>query len=64
MFYKNSGRSTVLDRLESQRNDHQNAIEESDGDRALTDARRRSEQKAIANLSTFESELLRAWSQD
>ena len=64
MFYKTAGRSTVLDRIESQRQSRPDATVESLVDAPLLDARRRSEQQAKANLSPFEKELLQAWSQD
>jgi hypothetical protein len=64
MFYKNAGRSTVLERIESQRQSRPDAAEESSEDDPLLDARRRSEQQARANLSPFEKELLQAWAQD
>jgi hypothetical protein len=68
MFYRNAGRSTVLDRIESHRGDARpDATDEAamaSLDTALLDARRRSEQQARPKLSSFEKELLLAWAQD
>ncbi|MCW3005266.1 MAG: hypothetical protein JWQ20_4564 [Conexibacter sp.] len=72
MFYKSSGRSTVLERIESQRNDHHNGSEDGVVDApgfAAEFARARAEREAAAaqgkpKLSAFEQELLQAWAQD
>jgi hypothetical protein len=65
MFYRNAGRSTVLDRIESHRTQPPDAADVATAiDAALLDARRQTEQQPKAKLSAFEKELLMAWSQD
>jgi hypothetical protein len=64
MFYKSSSRSTVLQRQESQRNDHLNPTEDEVVETQLLEAQRRAETLNNPKLSPFEKELLQAWSQD
>ena len=64
MFYKSSSRSTVLQRQESQRNDHLNPAEDEVIETQLLEAQRRAEALNNPKLSAFEKELLQAWSQD
>ncbi|MDB5321671.1 MAG: hypothetical protein JWN40_3302 [Phycisphaerales bacterium] len=64
MFYKSSSRSTVLDRQPPQVNDHINPLEDEVIETQLIEAQRRSEKLKNPKLSSFEKELLQAWSQD
>jgi hypothetical protein len=67
MFYKNSSRSTVLERAKTQRNDHVNAVEESAADARVLEGivmPAKPVKAANARLSPFERELLQAWAQD
>ena len=64
MFYKSSNRSTVLDRPQAQKNDHQNPSEEVLSQNDLVEANRRAEQAKKSKLSVFEKELLQAWFQE
>jgi hypothetical protein len=64
MFYKSSNRSTVLDRPQSQNNDHQNPSEEALPQSDLVKAKQQAEAAKRAKLSVFEKELLQAWFQE
>jgi hypothetical protein len=64
MFYKSSNRSTVLDRAQAQKNDHQNPSEDALPQSDLVKANEQAEQAKRAKLSVFEKELLQAWFQE
>ncbi len=64
MFYKSSSRSTVLDRQPFQANDHVNPLEDEILETHLIEAQQRSQKLRNPKLSSFEKELLQAWSQD
>ena len=64
MFYKSSSRSTVLDRPPVQANDHFNPLEDEIIETQLIEAQQRSQKLRNPKLSSFEKELLQAWSQD
>lgn len=64
MFYKSSNRSTVLDRPQAQKNDHQNPSEDALPQGDLVEAKERAERAKKSKLSVFEKELLQAWFQE
>jgi hypothetical protein len=64
MFYKSWRRSTVLSRPETGMNDQVNPAEDEVVETRLIEAQRRAESLENPKLSSFEKELLQAWSQD
>ena len=64
MFYKNWRRSTVLSRPEAGARRRVNPAEDEVIETRLIEAQRRAESLENPKLSSFEKELLQAWSQD